>query len=424
MESVDRPSLPEKADVLIIGAGVIGLSIAYALRRQGREVLVLDQGRAGGGASHGNCGTLTPSHALPLAQPGMVVKALRWMLKRDAPFYVQPRLDPALWAWLLRFSGRCNDSAMRAVGRYKAAFLKASRYRLAEWIRAEQWDCEFAERGQIAVYKDAATFDAQEALRPLLHEFGISMEPRSGAEIQRMSPGLKAGLYAGHYYPGDAEFRPDRYVAALLAGVRQLGVCVLEQCAVTGFQERAGQVQGILTSAGSVQARDVVLASGVLSPRLAAKLGIRLPIQPGKGYSITFSKPNQPPALPLVLKERAICVTPWGSAYRLGSTMEFSGLSERLNPVRIAAIKRGAAEYLAEPCGPSEVEQWYGFRPMTFDDLPIIGLAPAHRGLWIASGHGMLGMSMSASTADLLAAMMQGQATPFDPTPVAPSRFA
>ncbi|AVP97084.1 amino acid dehydrogenase [Ahniella affigens] len=423
MSAVPADSLPDQADVLIIGAGVIGLSVAYALRQAGRDVLVLDQGRAGGGASHGNCGTLTPSHALPLAQPGMVVKALRWMLKRDAPFYVQPRVDPALWTWLFRFAGRCNDTAMRDVGRYKAAFLKASRTRLADWIAAEQWECEFAARGQIAVYKDPATFAAQEALRPLLSEIGIDMLPKSGAEVLRMSPGLKADIHAGHFYPGDAEFRPDRYVAALLAGVRKHGVTVTEHCAVSGFVEQAGQVQGVTAGGKTIKAREVVLASGVLSPKLGNTLGIRLPIQPGKGYSITFEKPSQPPALPLVLKERAICVTPWGSAYRLGSTMEFSGLSERLNPLRIAAIKRGAAEYLLEPYGPSEVEQWYGFRPMTFDDLPIIGPAPRHRGLWIASGHGMLGMSMSAATAEQLAAMIQERATPFDPKPMLPARF-
>lgn len=424
MSAAPLPSLPKHADVVIIGAGVIGLSVAYALRQTGRDVLVLDQGRAGGGASHGNCGTLTPSHALPLAQPGMVVKALRWMVKRDAPFYVQPRLDPALWAWLIRFAGRCNDTAMRDVGRYKAAFLKASRARLAEWIATEKWDCEFVARGQIAVYKDAATFAAQEALRPLLSDIGIDMAPKSGPEILRLSPGLKPDIYAGHYYPGDAEFRPDRYVAALLAGVRVQGVNVIEHQAVSGFVEQAGQVRGVTVGAQTIEARDVVLASGVLSPKLASTLGIHLPIQPGKGYSITFEKPNQPPTLPLVLKERAICVTPWGSAYRLGSTMEFSGLSERLNPVRIAAIKRGAAEYLEEPLGPCEVEQWYGFRPMTFDDLPIIGPAPGHRSLWIASGHGMLGMSMSAATAEHLTALMLDRATPFDPKPMLPERFA
>ncbi|MBK8284360.1 MAG: FAD-dependent oxidoreductase [Ahniella sp.] len=394
-----RPDgLPAKTDVVVIGAGVIGLSVAFALRKEGRDVVVLDRGRAGGGASHGNCGTLTPSHALPLAQPGVISKALKWMIRRDAPLYVQPRFDPALWAWLLKFAGRCNEASVRQVGAAKARLLIDSRVRLRDWIRNEQFACEFEERGQLAVYRDDRTFTAHQANADLLREFGIRIEARSGAEARRMSPGLRADVVAGHFYPGDAEIRPDRYVAELLAAARSLGVTVLENTAVDGFVQEQTRITGVRVEAHEIGAKQVVLASGVLAPQLAGKLGIKLPIQPGKGYSVTFTAPKRAPALPLVLRERAVCVTPWASGFRLGSTMEFSGLSERLNPIRIAALKRGAAEYLEEPCGPVELEQWYGFRPMTFDDLPIIGPAPRHEGLWLAAGHGMLGMSLSAGS--------------------------
>ncbi len=421
---MNRPDvLPAKTDVVVIGAGVIGLSVAFALRKEGRDVLVLDRGRAGGGASHGNCGTLTPSHSLPLAQPGVVGKALKWMIRRDAPLYVQPRFDPALWAWLLKFAGRCNEQTVRRVGAAKARLLIDSRARLGDWIRAEQFACEFEERGQLAVYRDDLTFAAHRANADLLREFGIRIESFSGAEARRMSPGLREDVVAAHFYPGDAEIRPDRYVAELLAGVRRSGVDVFEDTSVDGFVQEQDRVVGIRIGQHDIRANQVVLASGVLAPQLAGKLGIKLPIQPGKGYSMTFTAPKRAPALPLVLRERAVCVTPWASGFRLGSTMEFSGFSERLNPIRIAALKRGAAEYLEEPCGPVELEQWYGFRPMTYDDLPIIGPAPRHSGLWLAAGHGMLGMSLSAGTAVLLADQMLGRKPEVDPEPYLPARF-
>lgn len=415
--------LPERTDVVVIGAGVIGLSIALELRRRGREVVVLDRGRAGGGASHGNCGTLTPSHALPLAQPGMVMKALRWMLKRDAPLYVQPRFDPALWAWLLKFAWRCNEPAVRAVGAAKAALLIDSRARLGSWIRDLSLDCEFEETGQLALYRDIKQFNAHQANAVLLREFGICLEARSGAEARRMSPGIRHDIVAGHFFPGDASVRPDRYVAALLGAVRATGVTVLESTEVRGFTQDRDHIRGVTTAHGSIAADRVVLASGVLSPKLAGPLGIRMPIQPGKGYSVTFTSPSRPPTLPLVLKERAVCVTPWASGYRLGSTMEFSGFSESINPVRIGAIKRGAAEYLHEPIGPVEVEQWYGFRPMTYDDLPIIGAAPGFKGLWLCSGHGMLGVSLSAGSAVMLADLMDQRPPDVDAKPFSPKRF-
>lgn len=416
--------LPDRTDVLVIGAGVIGLSVALALRRQGREVVVVDRGRVGGGASHGNCGTITPSHALPLAQPGVVAKALRWMLRRDAPFYIKPRFDPALWAWLLRFASRCNEPAVRTVGVAKTRLLLDSRARLGALIREEGLHCAFSERGQVAVFRDIRQFQAQQAVAHLLREWGVPVEARSGDDLRRLCPGLKPDVVAGHVYPGDADLRPDQYVAELAALVRRLGVTVLEQVGVTGLEESAGAVQGVHTLAGRVTAGSVVLATGVLAPQLARSVGVRLPIQPGKGYSITFTAPKRPPPVPLVLKERAVCVTPWDDGYRLGSTMEFSGLSESIDPVRIAALKRGASEYLEEPVGPVEVEQWYGFRPMTYDDLPIIGPAPKHRGLWIASGHGMLGMTLSAGTAAMLADQMAGREPDIDPTPFLPARFA
>src|SRR5688572_5503357 len=160
----------QRDDILIVGAGVIGLSCALELLKAGRGVTLVDAGRVGGGSSHGNCGTITPSHATPLAAPGMVAKALRWMLQPDAPLYVKPRFDPALARWLLRFAARCNARDYRASSQAKAALLRASRELLEHVIRDEGLDCEFTTDGSIYVYRDPTALDAAAGMIASLHE--------------------------------------------------------------------------------------------------------------------------------------------------------------------------------------------------------------------------------------------------------------
>jgi D-amino-acid dehydrogenase len=148
-----------------------------------------------------------------------------------------------------------------------------------------------------------------------------------------------------------------------------------------------------------------------------------LPIQPAKGYSITYDRPPMVPGRPVVLPERSVCVTSWDSGFRLGSTMEFAGYDSTLNRRRLDAIVRGAREYLCHPVGPVVREEWYGWRPLACDDLPLIGRAPGHAHVWLATGHGMLGVSMSTATAQLLADLVCARASAIDPAPFAPCRF-
>jgi D-amino-acid dehydrogenase len=192
---------------------------------------------------------------------------------------------------------------------------------------------------------------------------------------------------------------------------------------VEGIERDGTRVAAVRGAAGRIEADEVVLALGAWSPALARQLDLRLPIQPGKGYSITYARPTLCPVLPLVLRERSVCVTAWPSGYRLGSTMEFSGYDTTLNRTRLDALRRGAAEYLREPEGPAVLEEWYGWRPMSYDDLPLIGRAPNWRNLTLATGHGMLGVSMSATTGILVADLLAARAPAIDPAPYLPQRL-
>lgn len=414
---------PPHDDVLILGGGAIGLSTALALLEAGRGVRVLEAGRIGGGASHGNCGTITPSHAPPLAAPGVVARALRGMLKPDSPLYIRPRFDPVLWRWLATFAARCNPRVWRESTLARSAILEDSRSRLADWIGRYGLQCEFKEEGLDYVFRDPRNFEHYMAECEALREFGIVSEFIAGPDYERSEPAMREGVAGAIRFPDDARLRPDRYVAELARAVRERGGIIEENCRVESLQP-SGADAVVRTSQGERRGRDAVVALGAWTPQLAKRLNLRLPIQPGKGYSITYSRPSLVPQRPMVLKDRQVCVTVWDSGFRLGSTMEFSGYDSTLNEVRLQALERGASEYLREPVGPRVEERWQGWRPMTWDDLPVLGRAPGHSNLWLAAGHGMLGISMSAATGQLMADLMTGRPTAFDPAPYRPQRFA
>ena len=414
---------PPHDEVLIIGGGAIGLATALALLDAGRGVRILEAGAVGGGASHGNCGTITPSHAPPLAAPGVVAQALRWMFTPDAPLYLKPRIDPALWHWLLRFAARCNPRDWRQSTQARAALLNDARARLADWVGRYGLQCEFEEEGLDYVFRDPRKFQQYVDESVVLKTFGIATQVFGGTDYEREEPAMLPGVAGAIRFPGDARLRPDRYVAELARVVRERGGVIEEQCRVDRLEPTSDGVR-LATSQGERKGGDAVIALGAWTPAFARRLGIRAPIQPGKGYSITYSRPARVPRHPMVLKDRSVCVTVWGSGFRLGSTMEFSGHDDTLNATRLAALERGAREFLREPVGAEVHERWCGWRPMTWDDLPLLGRAPGQRKVWIAAGHGMLGISMSTATGQLMADLMTGRPPAFDPSPYRPERFA
>jgi len=410
--------------VLVLGGGVIGLASAWYLLESGRGVTVLDQGAVGSGSSHGNCGTLTPSHAAPLAQPGIPLQALRWLLRADAPLRIRPRWDPALAGWLGAFLRRCNwrDAAQSAAA--KLPLLETSRQLIETLVREQDLDCEFAALGTMNVYRDARGFERARIEHERLAAHLPHYEVIDGAEAIAREPALKPGVAGAFFNPGDAQLRPDRYVDELARIVRARGGVIEEGARIERIVRDGGRIARVETSRGDFAGNEVVLALGSWSPRFARELDLRVPIQPGKGYSITYVRPARCPRIPLTLKEPSVCVTAWGSGYRLGSTMEFSGYDATLNRARLDALRRGAAQFLHEPEGPAVVEEWFGWRPMTPDDLPLIGRVPHIDNLVLATGHGMLGVTMSAGTGLLVSEIVGGRTPSLDIAAFSPARFA
>jgi D-amino-acid dehydrogenase len=421
----DDAPRPGDPDVLILGAGVVGLACAHYLLRAGRTVHVLERGRAGQATSKGNCGTITPSHAPPLAAPGMVARGMKWMLDPAAPFYVRPRLDGELANWLWRFARRCNRTDWWPTARARAALLEASRTLIEDdLVRGQGLECGFEASGLRYVFRDPAALEQALLDLPALAELGIAVSALGGAELEGLEPCLRPGVAGGLQFPHDAHLRPERLSAELARSVLALGGTIEEGVSVQGFETAGDRVVAVATDRGSRYGRDVLSALGPWSPALLRLLGLRVPIQPGKGYSITTARPSVAPTVPIVLKERSVCVTAWADGFRLGSTMEFAGYDESLNRRRLDAITRAATEYLHEPLGAGPREEWFGWRPMVWDDLPLLGRAPRLANLWLAAGHGMLGVTMSAVTGHLLADLITGRAPIVDPAPYSPGRFA
>lgn len=412
-----------ETDILIIGGGVIGLSCAWYLQQAGREVTVLERESVGSGASHGNCGLITPSHAMPLTAPGMVRKGLGWMFDSRAPFHIHLPPSLSMLAWMMRFAKRCNRRDMLAAMQARAALLNSSRELMQGLVEQHGFDCDFGTEGLTMLFNTEKGFEAHAKLDRFLTEHGIPATRIEGSDLAIFDPSIRDDLAGGFHYDMDVRLRPDRYVAEMLRICRSAGVEILEHQAVAGFDLSAGEIESVHTDDTCWRARHVVLATGAWSPRLGRQLQLKLPIQPGTGYTLTMPRPEPCPKRAMLCVERKVAATPWERGFRLGGTLEFRGFTKRLNQTRLTAIRDSAAQYFVSTGEDSEAEPWHGWRPMTPDDLPIIGASPRHKDLTLACGHCMLGMSMSPATGQLVSELILGQPAHIDPAPFSAARF-
>jgi D-amino-acid dehydrogenase len=233
--------------------------------------------------------------------------------------------------------------------------------------------------------------------------------------LMALEPALLPGCAGGYLYEGDAHLRPDRLMTELHRVLLGLGVEVHENCEVTGFLREDGTARAVRSGEGEIAADHFVVATGAWTPLLNRELGCRVPIQPGKGYSVTMPRPAVCPTFPLIFEEHRVAVTPFRSGYRLGSTMEFAGYDATLNRSRLAILTDAAKLYLRDPLAEPVQEEWWGWRPMTFDGLPIIDRSPAMNNVLIAAGHNMLGLSMAPATGKLVAEMLGGEKPHIEP---------
>ncbi|RMI24679.1 MAG: FAD-dependent oxidoreductase, partial [Calditrichaeota bacterium] len=363
------------SDVIIIGGGIIGLCCAYYLQQSGCRVIVLEKEQIGSGCSHGNAGLITPSHFVPLASPGTIGKGLRWLLDPESPFYLRPRMDRELWRWLWRFLQASNVRLMRRNMPVLLRLALASRRLYGELIPAENIACHFQENGMLLVYSGPEGRESCREMMDYAQVLGLPAEWVNSGELSSMEAGYAFRASGAVYFPRDAHLSPADFMAGLARRLTARGVEIHPDTAVQELEVSGGKVVRVRTAKGGFSGNTVVLAAGAWSPLLLKSLGIRLPLQPAKGYSITRPLDHPPPRIPLILEEAKVAVTPMGDVIRLAGTLELSGWELSIRPRRVRAIIESTAAYVKgfplQEWG--KLPAWSGLRPCSPDGLPFIG---------------------------------------------------
>ncbi|WP_321413472.1 FAD-dependent oxidoreductase [uncultured Desulfobacter sp.] len=412
-----------KNDIIIIGGGIIGLACAHYLMNQGTNVTIIEDQQIGSGASHGNCGLLFFSDVITLCAPGVVSTEIIRTLRGTSPLFIKPELDMDRIAFLLRFALNCRKHHMNRAAKDKYALLSYSDRLFRQLLDTGILACDFEDKGVLTAYLSKKAFDGFHRTNRFLEQYGFGYKKLSRQQTLNFEPALSSKVVGSWFSKHDRHARPDLLVAAWKNDLLRRGMKIKEMCRATDFVCKQGTIQGVQTNQGPLFADAFVLAAGAFCSKLAKTLKLCLPIQPGKGYSITMHRPEICPAVPCMLHERNMVVTPWKSGYRLGGTMEFSGFSTDLNRTRLNKLIQGAAEYMRTPMGRPIVEEWAGVRPMTYDDMPVIGRTSGFSNLVVAAGHGMLGLTLATGTGKLVSDLILEKPPEIDPAPFSPERF-
>ena len=412
---------------VIVGGGIVGLSAAYELLRRGRQVVLLEKGAADhDSCSLGNAGMIVPSHFVPLAAPGMVALGLKWMFDGESPFWVRPRLDPALFSWGWKFwrastrahVARCEPILRDLNLRSRALFLR-HRDELPG-----RFDLE--DVGLLALCQTQQTLDHEAVMAARSNALGVPTEVLSADEVRRRDPGVDYAIAGAVLFTKDAHLDPRKLVASLTAEVTRLGGRIVFDAEVTGWKGEGDLLRAAVTKQGEFAAETFVLAAGAWSPAAAAALGLRIPMQAGKGYSMRLERPVQRPKYCSLLMEARVAVTPMGSALTVGGTMEITGNDLSVNPARVRGIRKAFVRYYPafKEADFEALPVWSGLRPCPPDGMPYLGRTRAKRNLIVATGHSMMGLSLGPVTGEIVAQLICGEPTSVALKEVDPDRHA
>ena len=396
-----------QTDVLIIGGGVIGVSAAYYLARSGVPVTLLDKQTIAAGSSWGNAGLIAPNHSIPIPGPGVLSRGLKWLLDVESPLYIRPRFDLELFRWLWMFRRFCNSRSQDKAIPLLRDMQRASLELFRQLIEEESLHCDFQDIGGLVAFRTKKGLAAGVAEAEHLAEFGLKSTILDAEAIHAMEPSLHPEVIGGVFHEEDAFLTPHKFVYGLAEAAEHFGATIIDKAEVMKFSTAAGRITMVHTSRGDFRPDQVVLAAGAWTTSLARSLGIHMPMQAAKGYSITVPRPRLSPKRYIIFGERNAVATPMGNALRFAGTLELSGLHAEIHPRRVQAIRKAAHEYLKLPEPLPEGEVWQGLRPVPPDGLPYLGRSKRLSNLVIATGHAMLGLSMGPITGKLISEIIQ-----------------
>ncbi len=411
----------------IIGGGIIGLSSAYYLNRSGWDVTVLDKGDFLDNCSYGNCGYICPSHFIPLATPGIVKQGLKWMWNSKSPFYVQPRLDWNLISWGVKFMKSATKQHVEtsAIPLRDIAFLSKKEYE--GWLQQPGFNFAYEQKGLLEIFQTEAAAEHAHHTVEKAQELGLAgTQLLSREELLAKEPRTKINGIGAIYFNCDAHCFPNKLMRELINDLRNKGVHLIAGAEVKGFEKGKGKITKIICADKTYEQDEVVIATGSWGRETAALLNIKIPLMPGRGYSVTLE--NSPYKLihPAVLVEGRAAITPMdGNKIRFGGTMEITShkTPPRMNRVQgiLDAVKRFFPDF--DVAMPPVENTWYGYRPCSADGLPYIGRVKKYENLTVATGHSMLGLSLGAGTGLLVDEIVNGRKASMDISPFSVERF-
>ncbi|MDB4293124.1 FAD-dependent oxidoreductase [Maribacter sp.] len=411
-------------NIIIIGGGIVGLCSAYFLQKEGHQVTVIDKSDITTGASFVNAGYITPSHIIPMASPGKIAQGIKWMFDSSSPFYMKPRWDIDFFKWSWYFHRSSTKAKVeKAIPVIKDINLLSRD--LFETIKAsgDLGDFQLERKGLLMLYKTDKSYHHEMEVAQKAGHLGLEVKELNQADLAVIEPNVKIDAKGAIHYECDGHTTPTEIMPKMLHHLRNVGVVIRTDEEVLNLTINGGKIAKLTTSKGSYTADEVVLAAGSWSGELSKKLSIKLPLQAGKGYRINVARPTGI-AMPAVLMEASMAVTPMQGFTRFAGTMEFSGINSKIRKERVHAIAKGAHNFYPElEINQEEIDAVQsGMRPVTPDGLPYIGKSNEIKNLTFATGHAMMGWSLGPATGKLVSEIIGGKKTAMDITAFNPSR--
>ena len=410
--------------VVVVGGGVIGLCSAYYALKRGFSVTVVERESEGGdNCSTGNAGMIVPSHFTPLAAPGMMAKGLRWMLNPRSPFFVRPRLDPALarWGWLFyRHSTPQHVAASRELLRD----LNLESRRLFLELSNDE-DFGLVERGLLMLCNTAKGLAEEIEVAESAHEIGLRADILDATAAAKIDPDVTMNIAGGIHFTQDCHLDPARFLKSMRRRVLELGASIESGVTIDRIETSNGRVSAVSGGGQRFEGDKFVIASGSWSGEVLKSVGLKLPLQAGKGYSLTLSAPPELPRICSIFAEAKLAITPLGSSLRFAGTMEVGGLNLDVSAMRVQGITRSVHAYFPKftESDFAEVKPWVGLRPVSPDGIPYTGVVKGLENLVVNCGHAMMGLSLAPVSGRLAADLLAGD-VPFRPIEaLAPDRF-
>lgn len=412
---------------IIIGGGVIGLFSAYYLQKSGWEVAIIDQGDLSDNCSYGNAGMITPSHFVPLAAPGMVEQGIRWMFNSKSPFYVKPALDRELFGWGLKFLKSATQKHVNHSARALRDISVMSKKLFWEFEKDSKIDFGLEDKGILMLFKTAKFLEEEKHLVETAANLGLDAQYLSPEDCAKLQPGIEMNILGAVHYHCDAHLYPNKLMTGLIKYLEASDkVTIHRNTEIVKIAHDGGKITSVSSVAHEFKGDAYVLAGGAWSPGISKLAGLKVPLMPGKGYSFMVPQDDSKRmSIPSILCEAKVAVTPMNGSIRYGGTMEVGRINEQVNMNRVKGIVESVPKYFPnfKPEIPQRKDIWFGFRPVSPDGLPYIGLSGKYKNLAIATGHAMIGLSLGPATGKLIYDVLNGIKPSMNIEVFSPDRF-